>query len=338
MTDRVVEEFAVADRESALRWAIIGTGAISHHIAQDVTGLPGAELVAVASRDARRAGEFARLHGAAHAGSLSEVLGLGEVDVVYIATPHATHHEIARRALLAGKHVLIEKPATMDVAEAEDLRQLAQATHAFLMEAMWMKFNPAYRALIDFVRSGGIGAVRSVRASFGLPFPRDDSSRWNADLGGSALFDQGIYPLTLACDMLGAPTEITARGVREAGVDIAQHMTLEFGGGRYAQLASSMSEFVEPTAAVNGTDGWVEIPFPFWAATEFTTHLADPKTFLTSQTSQFEKQGNGYTPMLRAVQQAILDGAREHSLHTWSDTTAVLALLQSTATQIAQNR
>jgi len=262
------------------------------------------------------------------------VLGFDEIDVVYIATPHATHHEIARQALMAGKHVLIEKPATMDVAEAEDLRQLAQATHAFLMEAMWMKFNPAYRALIDVARSGGIGTVRSVRASFGLPFPRDDSSRWNADLGGSALFDQGIYPLTLACDMLGSPTEITARGLREAGVDITQHMTLEFDDARYAQLASSMGEFIEPTAAVNGTDGWVEIPFPFWAATEFTTHLADPRTFLASETSHFEKQGNGYTPMLRAAQQAILDGAREHSLHTWNDTTAVLDLLQIMAKQI----
>jgi predicted dehydrogenase len=321
-------------RPVALRWGIAGTGALSGQIADDLHHLDGAVLHAVASRAGSRAFRFAERHGARHSGTVDEMLLLDDLDVIYVATPPTTHHGIARRAMPAGKSVVVEKPATMDLQEAADLAEVAEATGTFLMEAVWMKFNPAYRELLSVLGSGGIGEVRSVRAGFGLPFPVDTSSRWDARLGGSALFDQGIYPVTLAHDVLGEPIRVTATGTQSAGIDVAQHMTFDYAHGRFAQLASSMTEFADPTASVSGTGGWIHIPFPFWAASDFTVHRADPERFVIDEVVSTQREGNGYVPMLREVQSAVLAGQLQHSWHTWEDTLQVLTLLESIARSI----
>ncbi|NKF32302.1 Gfo/Idh/MocA family oxidoreductase, partial [Pseudomonas sp. BGM005] len=111
-------------------------------------------------------------------------------------TPHVTHFDYARQALELGRHVLCEKPIALNAHEVRELASIAARSGAFLMEAMWMKFNPLHQRVVEIVQSGAIGEVRSVRGAFGAPFPRDDSSRWKP--GGSTLLDQGIYPVTLA--------------------------------------------------------------------------------------------------------------------------------------------
>jgi predicted dehydrogenase len=148
------------------------------------------------------------------------------------------------------------------------------------------------------------------------------------------LLDQGIYPVTLARDVLGQPSHLTAVGVRENGVDVTQYMTLEYADGRHAQLASSMVEFIDPTASVSGTEGWVHIPFPFWAATEFTSHTSDPDSFLRTQQHPYEREGKGYIPMLHAVNTAIFCGDLEHPRHRWDDTVDVLRTLHDIRTQL----
>ncbi|OUM41707.1 Gfo/Idh/MocA family protein [Arthrobacter sedimenti] len=312
-----------------LRWAVVGTGAISTQIVDDLALVRGAAIAAVVSRDAGRARQFAQKHHIEHAGDLSQILQRDDIDVVYVATPYATHHSLARTALLAGKHVVVEKPATLNAAEMADLIQLAQATGAFLIEAMWMKFNPAYRELRRLLADGLIGEVRSVRASFGIPFPRDESSRWNAELHGSALLDQGIYPITLARDVLGTPDGIHASGTRAHGLDLSQHATFDYQDGRFAQLASSMTEFVDPTAAISGTRGWVSIPFPFWAGTRFTAHVPQGEDFMATQEFCAPREGHGYVPMLREINIAILQGHQEHPWHRWQDTIDIFVLMEN---------
>lgn len=315
-----------------VNWAVIGTGFISQSISDDLHLTPGARRHAVCSRDRERARTFAADNGFAVAhGSVSALLDDPTVDAIYIATPHSTHAAIAIAALESGKHVLIEKPMAVSAEQGRRIAAAAAASGRFAMEAMWMRFNPAYRDLVAAARGGAIGEVRSVRASFGLPFGPADSPRWTETRASSTLLDQGIYPITLALDVLGQPSRIHATGrVREDGVDLTEHVTFEYEDGRFAQLSASMVEYIEPTASVSGTDGWMTIPAPFWAANEFTTFSGPISRALTeSRPTRHERLGNGYVPMLEAVTLAIVQGLTEHPLHPLADSVATLEVLDA---------
>lgn len=315
-----------------VNWAVVGTGFISQSISADLGLTSGARRQAVCSRDPDRARTFAADNGFAVAhGSVSALLDDPTVDAVYIATPHATHAAIAIAALESGKHVLIEKPMAVSGDQGRQIARAAAANVRFVMEAMWMRFNPAYRDLVRAARAGAIGEVRSVRASFGLPFGPAGSTRWTADRASSTLLDQGIYPITLALDALGRPSRIHATGrVRDDGVDLTEHITFEYEDGRFAQLSASMVEYIEPTASVSGTDGWMTIPAPFWAANEFTTFSGTISRALTeSRPTRHERLGNGYVSMLEAVTLAIAQGLTEHPLHTLADSVATLEVLDA---------
>lgn len=301
-----------------LSWGVVGTGDISRSVCADLTLLDTARLHAVCSRRLTTAETFGAAFDAERAyEDLDAMLGDDELDIVYIGTPHATHLPIALAALRAGKHVLIEKPIGVNADQARILADAARASGRFAMEAMWTKFAPAYRALLRSVRSGSIGQVRSVRASFGLPFGTVDSTRWSADRASSTLLDQGIYPVTLALDLLGPPNRVLANQVvRKDGVDITTRATFEYTEDRFADLAASMTEYIDPSASVNGSDGWIEVSAPFWATNRFTVHAGSiGEAFGAPTTTVFEAEGNGYVPMLRAVDDAIAAGWMEHPLH-----------------------
>jgi predicted dehydrogenase len=199
------------------------------------------------------------------------------------------------------------------------------------MEAMWMKFHPYYQALVEEVHSGSIGRVGSVRASFGLPFGEPDSGRWSAERSSSTLLDQGIYPVTFAVDVLGDPIGInSAARIRDDGVDLTVHTTLEFAGGQRAQLAASMVEYIDPSASVSGTEGWIAVPAPFWASSRYTRHIGPiGEALMTPTTVDFEREGFGYLPMLRAVTDAVLAGSNEHPIHPLSATLSVARILDT---------
>lgn len=297
-----------------VRWGIVGTGSISEHMTADLQMVHNAEVVAVTSRDADRAREFGDKFGiAARYSSLTDMLD-SDIDAVYIGTPHITHFDIAAAAIDAGRHVLCEKPIGMSATEVRELGDRAARRGVFIMEAMWMKFNPLFVQLVDLVAAGRIGEVHSGRGGFGIPFPQDGSSRWKP--GGSALLDQGIYPVTLAHMFLGQPDEVTARGVvRSDGVDLSEHFTLDYADGRYFQGAVSMTRWLDLSAAISGSQGWITIDGPFWAATSLTIHSYD-HTGETRVPVAVDREGHGYVPMLRAVTESIGRGEHEHPLHT----------------------
>ena len=180
--------------------------------AADIGLVPGAELVAVGSRSGARARAFAEEYGAAAAyGSYEELVADPDVDVVYIASPHALHLEHARLAFEAGKHVLCEKPLTLSVAEAEEMIALAAQHDRFLMEAMWTACHPVILELRRRLPAGDLGTPRQLHAELGFVVPPDASARMSEPaLGASALLDMGIYPLTLAHLMLGEAESIVA--------------------------------------------------------------------------------------------------------------------------------
>lgn len=325
----------------AQRWGIVGAGAISRTVVADLQSCAGAEVVAIQSRDAEKAARFAAEFGiSTSTGSLDELLADASIDAVYIATPFATHHAIARQAILARKHVLVEKPMAMNASEVEDLFALAAEQERFLMEAMWMKFNPAFRRLHAEIAAGRIGTPRAVRASFGIPQPIEMASRWDVTRSGGSLLDQGIYPVTLAYSVFGTPVAVHAAGeMRADGLDLAEHFTLEFEDGRFAQCASSMNTFYDLSAAVSGTSGWIVMPEPFWARTTLRLHVDDWKAIIQEPLlAEYEQEGNGYVPMLREVVEAIGEGATQHSVHPASHTIAVFRILDEIRAQLTVSR
>ena len=256
-----------------LRWGVIGTGAIASAFVNDLAETPSGSAVAVGSRTAASAERFASAHGIgrAHASYEALVEDLG-IDVVYVATPHPMHHANARLALNAGKAVLVEKAFTMDATQAADLVALARARGLFLMEAMWTRFVPHIVELRRLLDRGALGRLTTVTADMGRWFAPDARSRlFDPALGGGALLDLGVYPVSFAFMVLGRPERIEAL-VEPAfsGVDGQTSMLLGHPGGAHALLSCTSSATTPSRAVVVGTDARVEMDGPFYAPSAFT--------------------------------------------------------------------
>lgn len=251
-----------------LAWGIAGTG----RIARDVGRVLAAEasVVAVGSRDEGRAHALADELGAGSAhGSYAALVADPAVQAVYVATPHTGHAEVASAALRAGKPVLCEKPMTAQLADTEALVALAAQTQCFLMEAVWMRFNPLVQQLAELVHGGALGEVRALRASFGFAAPYDPAGRlWDPALGGGALLDVGVYAVDLARLLLGDPDDVQARGsLAPTGVDAEATLAASWPSGARALLDCSLTTDLPGTAVVVGSRGWASIGPAFHAPT-----------------------------------------------------------------------
>ena len=315
------------------RWGLVGTGGISRSTIGDLQLTENVDLVEVASRTAEKAQAFAAEFEVPRSyGSYDELFAAEDIDVVYIGTPIGTHFEVARQALLAGKHVLLEKAFTTTAEEARALTALAAQQHRFLMEAMWMRFNPTIARVLQEVGDGAIGEVRSVQASFGFP-PPPSFIHWRPDLGGGALLDMGVYPLTLAQLLLGVPGSVEATGeMRDDGLDLTSSVYLRYGDGRFAHALTSLRSFVSTGATIGGSTGLIAFDEPFLATGTFRI-LTPP--FGAPREISVERERNGYVPMFRAVSEAIADGLLEHPLRPLADTVAVLETMDEVRRQLA---
>jgi predicted dehydrogenase len=324
-----------------VRWAVVGTGGIGKRTVGDLRLCPDAEVVAVCSRARHAAQAFAQEHGLALAfDDFAALCALPEVDAVYIGTPHSTHFAYASQALRAGKHVLCEKPLTMTADEARELGRLAAEHRVFLMEAMWMKFSPAMRKALELVESGVIGEPRLLQAGLGYPVPADGPRRfWDAALGGGALYDMGVYNVTLAQMFLGRLLEVSVTGTMRAdGVDLEQAITLRYAGGALAQLATSITCLVPPRAWLGGRKGAIDFQEPLFSPAGLKLTTGQPPAPPAVQQLDFAREGAGYVPMFRAVNASILAGRIEHPLHPVSATCEVLEILQTVQAALARER
>lgn len=324
-----------------VRWAVVGTGGIGKRTVGDLRLCPDAEVVAVCSRARHTAQAFAQVHGLALAfDDFAALCAAPEVDAVYIGTPHSTHFAYASQALRAGKHVLCEKPLTMTADEARELGRLAAEHRVFLMEAMWMKFSPAMRKALELVESGVIGEPRLLQAGLGYPVPADGPRRfWDAALGGGALYDMGVYNVTLAQMFLGRLSEVSVTGTMRAdGVDLEQAITLRYAGGALAQLATSITCLVPPRAWLGGRKGAIDFQEPLFSPAGLKLTTGQPPAPPTVQQLDFAREGAGYVPMFQAVNASILAGRIEHPLHPVSATCEVLEILQTVQAALARER
>ena len=293
-----------------IRWGILATGNIAAKLAEAINEVEDAQLVAAASRSLERADAFANQWDIPKRyGSYQELADDPEVDVVYIATPHSHHAECMKLCLSAGKHVLCEKPLTLNAREAAECIELARDKQLFLMEAIWMRFNPALAQLKAWVDEGRLGEIRQVEADFWFHREFDPEHRlFNPALGGGALLDVGIYPLAFTTLLLGFPQSAVGYAqVGETGVDEVNNMLLRYGSRTTARLGSSVSVNKPQTALVVGTKGFVEVHAPFYCADTLTLH----EEYQPPVTHSIPYQGNGYPHEVMEVHHCLRQGWTE---------------------------
>lgn len=263
--------------DGTIRWGILGTGFIAGLQTKDLKE-NGFTVQAVGSRSLDSSKTFAEQYDVATAhGSYEDLVADPLVDVIYIATPHPMHHANALLALNAGKHVLVEKSFTMNAREAQDIVDLAGSKGLVALEAMWTRFLPHMIRIRDIIAAGTIGEVRKVVASHNQSLPQDPAHRLNDPaLGGGALLDLGIYPISFAFDILGTPAAIRASASMSAtGVDRQTAAIFEYADGAQALVDCELDAASANRAMVIGTHGWIDIEHTWYNPVPFTVHAVD---------------------------------------------------------------
>jgi predicted dehydrogenase len=314
-----------------VRWGILATGGIAAAFTADLVDLPDAEVVAVASRTEASAKAFAERFGIDRAyGDWAELAADEDVDVVYVATPHAAHRVAAGLCLSAGRNVLLEKPFTLNAREAGELVALAREHGRFLMEAMWMYCSPVMRRLKALVEDGAVGEVRSVQADFGIAGPFPPSHRLRDPLqGGGALLDLGVYPVSFAQLLLGEPAGIAASAVlSEEGVDLQTGAVLSYESGALASVHCSIVGGTPTAASVTGSLGRIDIPQGFFHPERFVLHRAgrEPEEFVHDPA---DAPHNSLKHEAREVMRALRAGETESPLVPLDGTLAVMRTLDT---------
>jgi predicted dehydrogenase len=317
-----------------IRWGVLGAGSIAATFASDLQLLPDHELVAVGSRRQETAADFARRFNARHVyGSYEELCGDPEIDIVYVATPHPFHASHALLALAAGKHVLCEKPFTINADEAAQVVAAARIAGLFCMEAMWTRFLPHMRRVRQLLDSSSLGEIRTVMADHGQRFlPPDFASRlYAADLGGGALLDLGIYPVSFASFVMGTPASITAvSDPTETGVDAQTSVVLQYDGGGHAVLTTTLGARTPTSASVTGTDARIEIDPVWYQPTSFTLRTSSG----TAQRFDEPRIGQGLRYQADEVGRCLRAGEVESPIMPLDETLSIMATMDEIRRQI----
>jgi predicted dehydrogenase len=257
--------------EKQLGWGILATGWIAELFTQDLIS-SGLKVAAVGSRNLEKANAFAKRFGIANAhGSYEDLVADPDVDIIYVATPHPQHVDAALLALDAGKHILVEKPFTLNAPEARQIVNRARAENRVVLEAMWTRFLPHMTRIHDIIDAGTLGTLRSLSAEHRQFLPADPKHRLNAlELGGGALLDLGIYPISFAFDILGAPISVQAAArFKDTGVDAEVATVMEHRDGAISTTASSLDCAGPNTAVIYGTKARIEIASVWYSPTSF---------------------------------------------------------------------
>jgi predicted dehydrogenase len=318
-----------------IRWGIAGPGFIATLFARDLAHIPeDARIVAVGSSRPGGADAFAAEFGIDRVHESYAALAADpEVDVVYIATPHAGHRDAAMTAIAAGKHVLVEKPFTLNEREAAELVDAAREKGVFLMEAMWTRFLPHIATIHELIAAGELGDIVQVFAEQGIWFdPEHPEHRlYERSLGGGALLDLGVYPVSLALSLLGAPDRIVSTATTTAtGVDAQTTAVLQYDGGAQAITTSTLSAWTRTGAVIAGTKARIELeprwmmPVPFALITRDGERTEYPNEYV----------GHGLREEAREVARCIRAGLRESPLMTHDFTLLTMRTLDEIRGQI----
>ena len=302
-----------------IRWAVAGSGNMADLFLKDCKNISEGEFTAVYSNSQDRANAFASQHQLAHAySSFSDLLANPDIDAVYIASTHPNHAPQAIAALNAGKHVLVEKPMSLSVEEAQQVFDVANSNQRFCAEALWTKFSPVYNSLIEQLQAGRIGDIRHISANFGFTVDqqRPKQRLLNPEHAGGALLDIGLYPIFLPLTVFGYPQQTQAKVTMGAtGVDIASDLIMSYEDGRSATISYRFDAMMPTKAVISGTKGWVELESPFFAGNSLLWSINGSP--VKAEHIALHNRGWGYE--FAAANKAIAAGQLQATQHTWHD-------------------
>lgn len=310
-----------------VRWGIVGTGWIAEAFAHALTLIPDAEMVAVGSRAQASADAFGDKFAIPNRyPTYQGVADDPTVDMVYVSTVHPLHHANTLMCLNAGKPVLCEKPFTLNATELAALIQLAQAKRLFLMEAMWTRYLPAIVKVRELLADGVIGDPLMLQADFGFQPDYNPQGRlFNPELGGGALLDIGIYPVSFAFMVFGPPNHISSEVViGRTGVDEQEGIIFRYQGGQLAVLAASLRANTPCTATIIGTQGRIHVHPRFWQSEKISVYTADGET-----TYDLPFDGSGYRYQAEEAMRCFRTGQLESSTMPLAESLHIMQTLDS---------
>ena len=309
-----------------VRLGIAGPGRIVHRVMTDLRKAEHIDIAAVASRSLARAEAAAKEFGIPLVfGSYEEMAASDAVDLVYVAVPHPFHCETAKLFLRGGKHVIVEKPFTLNAKEAREVLECARANHRYCMEAMWSRFFPAAQELKRRIDAGELGQLRRVTGDFSFRAPRNYEDRlFKRELGGGSLLDVGVYPLSLICFYMGAlPEKVQVLSTQtETGVDGLCSFQVQFKDGAVGQGFGGLEVTTDQVMKLYGTEAWVELP-NMWHPTRFTVHRfgKDPEV------CEFAPENEGFHHEFEYAAQAILNGQTDQSVIPQAETLRIMEIM-----------
>jgi len=315
---------------SLIRWGILSTGFIAEQFVQGLKHAPGSEAVAVGSRSQKTANKFGRKYKIEK--RYDSYVGLAadpDVDIIYIGTPHPYHFENAMMCLDAGKHVLLEKPFTVNAGEARQLIAKAREKKLFLMEAMWTRFFPIIKRMNEVIEAGTIGEIATLTGGLYHSQKYDPKGRHFAlELGGGALLDVGIYPLSFTWMLMGRPDKVSSMAYfGETGADYRSSYTLLYEDkGVVAFLGSSVSSTSPAEFHIGGTRGSIRIHEDFFRPDTITVHEWGKKR---GQVIKEPYKGNGYQFEAIHVAQCIRDGKTESEVVPLDESLMLMELMDA---------
>jgi len=316
----------------SVKWGILGTGKIAKRFMQAAFYVPDAQVVAVGSREQHTADQFGAQYGIPKRyGSYDALLHDPEVEIVYVATPHTLHAENTLAALQAGKHVLCEKPFTINAQQAEQVIRAARASGKFVMEGMWTRCFPVVREIVRRIQAGELGEVRYLQADFGFRPEFNPASRLFApELGGGALLDVGVYPVALAFLVLGAPKQVVSHATLGAtGVDELCSMLFLYDNGAQAVLSASLQVEMPKQANICGTLARIQLPAPWWKPSEAYLVRNDGAT----EHLLYPYEGDGLQFEIRHVHDCLRQGLTESQWMPLDETLAIMHTLDALRAQ-----
>ncbi len=331
--------FTIPDPMSApaLKWGIMGTGWAASAFADQVPKFSTGNIVAVGSRSLDRAQRFAKRNSVPQAyGSYAELAADPDVEAVYIATPHPAHHDLALLALRAGKPVLVEKSFTLNAAEAEDVFMEARVSGLFAMEAMWSRFLPHQLMARELLSSGALGDIVSISAEHGQKL--DGVERLEKlELGGGALLDLGVYPVSFIQSILGNPEMVDTVGlVNPEGIDEHETIAMTYVGA-IATATSTMRAKTPTTAHVSCRNGRIEFRDVFYQPGRITVFQEPLDDLMPAEAFSWTWDGHiqgGFQYQAAEVARCVNAGLTQSETMPWDDTIAVMEIMDKARAQL----
>jgi D-xylose 1-dehydrogenase (NADP+, D-xylono-1,5-lactone-forming) len=249
-----------------LRWGLLSTARINRAVIPPIRASERGELVAVASRDAAKAEAYAKEWNLPKSfGSYEAMLESDDVDVIYNSLPNGLHAEWTIKALEAGKHVLLEKPFTVTVAEADQVIEAAKRTDKVVAEAFMYRHHPQTFKVKELIADGAVGKAKLVKATFTFSIDTETDPRLDPNMGGGALWDVGCYPVSFAQFVFGEPaSEVYGYQLTDpSGTDGTFIGQMRYKNGGLAQIECGFRTPYRTEAEVVGDKGTIRLTRPF---------------------------------------------------------------------------